>query len=80
MPWRKPFCDCASLDMDTFPSVVAHGVRLSSALVVEGSGPGPDASKQLVARHGHLSAVLKLKYNNLRNIIKEYNHLGGVVI
>ena len=47
----------SSLDMDTFPSVVAHGVRLSSALVVEGSGPGPDASKQLAARDGDLSAV-----------------------
>ena len=44
------------LDMDTFPSVVAHGVRLSSALVVEGSGPGPDDSKQLAARDGDVSA------------------------
>ena len=49
--------------MDTFPSVVAHGVRLSSALVVEGSGPGPDASKQLAARDGDLSAVRKQGMN-----------------
>ena len=47
---------CSSLDMDTIPSVLAHGVGLSTALVVEGSGPGPDASKQSAARDGDLSA------------------------
>ena len=51
--WQR----CSSLDMDTIPSVLAHGAGLSSARVVEGSGPGPDASKQLAARDGDLSAV-----------------------
>ena len=51
--WQR----CLSLDMDTIPSVLVHGVGLSTALVVEGSGPGPDASKQLVARDGDSSAV-----------------------
>ena len=49
--WQR----CSSLDMDTSPSVLAHGAGLSTALVVEGSGPGPDASKQLAARDGDLS-------------------------
>ena len=57
----------SSLDMDTFPSVVAHGVRLSSALVVEGSGPGPDASKQLAARDGDLSAIQKPGHGRVTN-------------
>ena len=35
----------------------ARRAGLSTALVVEGSGPGPDASKQLAARDGDLSAV-----------------------
>ena len=51
--WQR----CSSLDMDTIPSVLAHGAGLSTAHVVEGSGPGPDASKQLAARDGDLSAV-----------------------
>ena len=51
--WRR----CSSFHMDTIPSVLAHGAGLSSARVVEGSRPGPDASKQLAARDGDLSAV-----------------------
>ena len=50
--WQR----CSSLDMDTIPSVLAHAGGLSTAHVVEGSGPGPDASKQLAARDGDLSA------------------------
>ena len=41
---------CVSIDMDTIHSVLAHAGGLSTAHVVEGLGPGPDASKQLVAR------------------------------
>ena len=55
--WQR----CLSLDMDTIPSVLAHAGGLSTAHVVEGSGPGPDASKQLAARDGYLSAVSQLK-------------------
>ena len=51
--WQR----CSSLDMDTIPSVLAHAGGLSTAHVVEGSGPGPDASKQLAARDGDLSAI-----------------------
>ena len=59
--WQR----CLSLDMDTFPSVLAHAGGLSTAHVVEGSGPGPDASKQLAARDGDLSAfqtMVAIKY------------------
>ena len=48
---------CSSLAIDTISSVLVHGTGVSSARVVEGSGPGPDASKQLAARDGDLSAV-----------------------
>ena len=44
------------------PSVLAHGTRLwFDTRRSLRSGPGPDASKQLAARDGYLSAVSQLK-------------------
>ena len=61
-----------SLDMDTFPSVLAHAGGLSTAHVVEGSGPGPDASKQLAARDGDLSAFQTMVLASIRKSTLHY--------
>ena len=66
--WQR----CLSLDMDTIPSVLAHAGGLSTAHVVEGSGPGPDASKQLAARDGDLSAFQTMVRASIRKSTLHY--------
>ncbi len=66
--WQR----CVSLDMDTIPSVLAHACGLSTAHVVEGSGPGPDASKQLAARDGDLSAFQTMVLASIRKSTLHY--------
>ena len=45
-----------------YPSVLAHGTRFSVRHTsFYQLGPGPDASKQLAARDGYLSAVSQLR-------------------
>ena len=66
--WQR----CVSLDMDTIPSVLAHAGGLSTAHVVEGSGPGPDASEQWAARDGDLSAFQTMVLASIRKSTLHY--------
>ena len=66
--WQR----CLSIDMDTIHSVLAHAGGLSTAHVVEGSGPGPDASKQLAARDGDLSAFQTMVLASIRKSTLHY--------